>query len=283
MLFRSGYRICYISYGFDLADHPDVSVNQDLNLSAWRIFTPSHLHLDYLRSRSLIQARNVVVTGHPRLDEIVKAVNAGRETRCLQDRPFRVLWAPHHSVGTEWLRFGTFHYTSQTILRFAHENSDIHFVLRQHHILYEMLVQFNIYSQEQVDEFLMCWERLPNTSFDEDPSYVRSFAESDILLTDGVSFLAEYQVTLKPVVFIERKDHIAWTSFGERTLEGVYAFYDIGEALRKILSLKNGEEDERYSARRKLAEMMMPFPEGATERILHEIRKGLAEECRKTC
>jgi hypothetical protein len=280
----SGYRVCYVPYGMEIAEQPDVTVNQDLHQSAWRIFTPSEIHVNYFKSRSLIQAHNVIAVGHPRLDLIAAASLIAKEKRAMEfltgklaltRNRFRVLWAPHHSVGSDWLRFGTFHFTSMAILDFVRKNPDITFVLREHHILYEMLVKFNLLSEDEVKQFVALWESLGNTEIDRNPSYIDSFSNTDVLLTDGVSFLAEYQVTQKPIIFIERFDHMPFTEVGEYIIRGVYRCDNITIALEKIIELKNGLGDNLDIIRKDISAMLMPFPNGSAGKILQEIRNGL--------
>jgi hypothetical protein len=42
------------------------------------------------------------------------------------------------------------------------------------------------------------------------------------LLTDGISFLAEYQIMDKPLVFLDSKVHERFTELGERVAQGTY-------------------------------------------------------------
>lgn len=62
-------------------------------------------------------------------------------------------------------------------------------------------------------------------------------ADSDIVLTNGVSAFYEMQIQRKPIVALLRKDHAAFTAEGKPILEGVHVQTDISAAQRDILRL----------------------------------------------
>ena len=275
----AAYRPCYIPYGLDLVVEVGVARSHELHHSAWRIFVPSQGHVEFYRNHALNAGVNVVAVGHPRLDEIAEAARRSAAQRGTQaGRPFRLLWAPHHSVGGDWLNFGTFPHVCNDVIAYAQAHADVLVCLRVHHILYAILRNDKIMTQEEIDEFLRIWNGLPNTSLDEDPSYVGSFAWADALLTDGLSFLAEFQLTEKPLVFLERADHVPFSSVGEMVVQGCYREPTIAAALQRVDDLRSGADDPLRETRRKVAQALTPFPGRAALRILEEIKQGLARE-----
>ena len=56
---------------------------------------------------------------------------------------------------------------------------------------------------------------LDNLSIDDDWNYINSFEWSDMLITDGISFIAEYPLTNKPIVFIENPNHMKFNQNGQ--------------------------------------------------------------------
>lgn len=64
-------------------------------------------------------------------------------------------------------------------------------------------------------EFMEKLDVLDNISVDDGWNYIDSFEWSDMLVTDGVSFIAEYPLTNKPIVFIENPHHMKFNSNGE--------------------------------------------------------------------
>ena len=270
----AAYRICYVPYGLETVQTPSSTVNTGFFHSAWRVFACSEKQADYFRRESLLEGMNVRVTGNPRLDEIA---SRSREQQGRAEN-YTVLWAPHHSVGEQWLSFGTFPESCWKILEFARSYSNLNFVLRGHHILYKTLLNMGAMTAEEVSRFRDEWSSLGNTSVEEGACYVDAFTKSDVLLSDGVSFIAEYQVTGKPVVFIEREGHVDFNVLGKVTVQGTYRVPTAEKAIEKILSLKEGGDDALKRARGFTDAELRPYPGAAAERILHEIRTGIADE-----
>lgn len=269
----SAYRTCYVPYGLETVQTPASTVNTEFFYSAWRIYACAEKQAQYFLEESLVGGTNVRVVGNPRLDMI--AERCAREPR--GERPFTVLWTPHHSAGAHWLSFATFHQNCWDILRFADEQRDIAFILRGHHILFKTMIDLGAMTPDSIETFRTKWSALPNTRIDESACFSDVFVQSDVMLGDGVSFLTEYQVTGKPVIFIERPDHVAFNVFGQSTIPGTYRVANAEEAFARILDLKAGGDDPLAAARQTSAALMRPFPGQAAERILDDIRAGISD------
>jgi hypothetical protein len=102
------------------------------------------------------------------------------------------------------------------MLAWARDHSDIDVVLRPHPFMFGTLVDREVMTASEVAEWRSAWHELPNTSVDENSSPADLFANCDLLLTDGISFLVEYPlVTGKPCVFIEHSGHWPFSPIGE--------------------------------------------------------------------
>lgn len=216
------YKVCYVPYDFSVAEISHITLEQPLFQNAWKIFVASKRHYDYYIAKN--PKLNIEISYSPKLEEIAK-----RSRMTTYKNKKIVLWAPHHSVGDEWLRFGTFHQNYLQVLGLAKRNPDINFVLRGHHLLFSMLREHRKFSNEDVQSFLSKWTSLQNTSLDKNPDYAESFGNSDVLLTDGISFLIEYLVTGKPLIFIERREHEKFTTVGEHIVKFAYRCNEIDE------------------------------------------------------
>jgi len=280
---QSGFfRICNLPYALDLVADIEETINQEFHHAAWRVFVPSELHVRHFQQHSRTGGRNVYAVGHPGLDSIWSARSStGRWPFSKKDGGFRILWAPHHSVTAERLNFGTIHLIWRDMLMFARENPAIEIVMRPHHIMFEILERSKLMTAADIDEFLSGWNALPNTSIDREPEYALLFAAADILLTDGISFLGEFQVTGKPVVFIEREGHWPFSIVGERVVQGTYRCADVQSALEQVLHLRNGGQDPLSSTRSQISSELILEPGNSASLILDEIRRGLKDERRR--
>lgn len=52
--------------------------------------------------------------------------------------------------------------------------------------------------------------------------YIESFEWSDMLITDGISFVAEYPLTYQPIIFIENEKHIKFNANGDLAYDCCY-------------------------------------------------------------
>jgi hypothetical protein len=258
-------KICYLPYEFEIAEVPHVNVEQELFQKAWKIFAPSSAHEIYYKTKN--NKLNLEMNFHPKLEVIaenseMRGENLGRK---------RVLWAPHHSVSDDWLRFGTFHQIYRDFCNFVMNNSHIDFVLRGHHLLFDYVIKYEKLTTLELEEFLSTWEALPNAFFDRNPDYADSFAESDILFTDGISFLAEYQVTKKPLVFLEREGHEALTRVGEHFVEGTYSCSSLSSALEMLESFSQGSLESKYGRRVGKADELLSANRNSAQQICETI------------
>lgn len=274
-------RLCYVPYNLYVADIPDRSVNAEYLLACWRIFAINQSNADYFYDNSKIGGAAVAVTGLPKLDAIRAAVLAGDEAWPVarkEGRGFRVLWAPHHSVSGDWLRFGSFEKQHREMLAWAEQESDVEFTLRPHHLTFESVISGGAMSREELDEFTRRWDALPNTGMDETASCAGSFAASDVLITDGVSFLAEYAPTERPLVFVDREDRASLTDLGQAALNAAYRVDSIAEARSVVTRYRREGHDPQAAARRGLREFLMPNEGFSANAIVEAVRRGIAAE-----
>lgn len=162
----------------------------------------------------------VHLTGSPKLDvlqrEARQAIAQWPIAASTGTRNFRLVWAPHHSYDNNWLNFGTFASVHEAMLGFAKSHPNVDVVLRPHPFLFGTLTDRGVISGEQLARWQAEWSSLPNTAIHTDGSYASLFMATDLLVTDGISFLGEYPIlTGKPTIFIENEGHWEFSPLGE--------------------------------------------------------------------
>ena len=199
----------------------------------------------------------VVVVGSPKLDELVAAVQRGAAQNVENSpiaeangdarpndyapsskfddfssqigqiggkygdisAPPSMVFAPHHSYSPHWLNFGTFAATKDLMLEVAQRNPDTQFALRAHPFMWGTLVDREVLTPADVASWRATWDSLPNTEDASAWPLARVFG-CDVLVSDGISFLAEYPLaTGKTGIFLERPDHWPFTALGELAAE----------------------------------------------------------------
>ena len=232
-------RIAYIPYySLSLVREPGVAgdfaeevaphyFTQRSHQLASLIFSPSSAIKRAFATTSRGDA-GVHVVGSPKLDALVAeyreatgagtsggagvgAESAGRPARATT----RVTWAPHHSYSPHWLNFGNFAETCWAMLELARNNAQTEFVLRAHPFMFGTLIDRGVMSTAELTDWQTQWDALANTRDGAELSLTEVF-DTDLLVTDGISFLAEYPLaTGKPSLFIERDGHWRFSEVGE--------------------------------------------------------------------
>ena len=159
----------------------------------------------------------VVVVGSTKLDALVAEVAAVTQVGDVAETRAhtRITWAPHHSYSPHWLNFGNFAETCWQMLDLARNNAQTEFVLRAHPFMFGTLTDRSVMTAAEVADWQAQWAALPNTSDGAELSLAEVF-DTDLLVTDGISFLAEYPLAVgRPSLFIERPDHWRFSEPGE--------------------------------------------------------------------
>ena len=219
------------------------------------------------------QGRQYRVTGHPKADILRRAAEQPRG-----DQPFTVLWSAHHSIGEDWLKFGTFHRTARQMVALARSHPEWRFVFSAHQALLTRLETAEPpLTRAFVDEFQRAWADLPNTEVFGGGDYAPLFAQSDVLVCDGLSWLMEFQLVNKPVVFLERRGHAPFNELGRISLEGMHRVSSVDEAIPLLEGFAAGQPDPLGAAQREVGERLFGL-RGAAPRIVDAIREQVAAE-----
>ncbi len=241
--------------------------------NAWRVFVANDLAKTEISGQApFVRPDQLVVTGHPKADILLRGISDHRDSA---PRPFTVLWSAHHSIGEDWTRFGLFHRMALDMVELARRNPDWNFVLSLHPALATRLESAEApLSAEFVAEFWSGWHSLPNTSVFPGGDYGPLFARTDVLVSDGLSWLLEYQLAGKPVVFLRRSDSRPFNSLGDRALAGMNQAASMTEVATLLSGFASGEPDSHAAAQADVITDLFG-PPGAAARITATIRAAL--------
>lgn len=272
-------RLCLVPYGMTIVtsfgDHSGdgltpLAFDQQYHRAAWKVFCENEISCSYYRSFNHSDPEKFVVSGYPKLDRLLQAKGKGiwpLEER--NGRTFRVVWAPHYSLGENGPGFGVFNLIWKDMLDWAKKAPDIQFVLKPHPALFREVI-----NAEAVTSFRKLWLSQPNCGIEEG-LYGELFDASDVLVTDGISFLTEYHLFGKPLVFFDSGHHAPFNSLGkmaEACSDRVRSFEELRAA---VLEYKRGKKWGYEAERAKLLEVLLPNDEPAANYILGSIAEGL--------
>jgi len=283
-------KLCYVPYSVahiinlkNIATHDDPETDSPLHRAAWKLFYATEDQRRHFAETSLRQGDNLEIVGHPKVRRLQRlgAENPLWPIEQAGPRRFRLIWSPHHSIDNNWLRFGLFPAVYRQMLEWAKEDSSIEMVLSFHPATLARIMEgTDGVSAEQCEAFLREWDGLANTARWAAGNYAGLMQASDCLITDGVSFLTEYQFFTKPVIFLERADHLPFSTAGERIIRGVHAVADVAAARDLVRHFAAGLADDCAQAQRENTAWLAGDKlagGSAAERIIASIRRGLRE------
>lgn len=269
-------------YGFNIIEsiskdpnEQDIHANLAFHKSCAQIFLETELMKTMMSPKSSRGGDNFVATGHPKLERLAGArykTPYWPIERNVNDS-VKIIWAPHHSyTGDGWMSFGLFIDVYKDMLDWVKEDKKIEIVLKPHPALFTSLVGNHRISQADLQSFLNEWNMQPNTAIIEDGDYGPLMVGSDIMLTDGVSFLAEYMLFWeKPLIFLENKNHAKFNVMGQMIEDAVYVVHDVITVKGLVKDFISGDIDEKQSVRHHVFKQLMPFESGAANRIVESV------------
>jgi CDP-glycerol glycerophosphotransferase (TagB/SpsB family) len=221
---------------------------------------------------------HVHFTGSPKIDNLAREAQAGMSSWPLEEGKFKIIWAPHHSYSPHWYNFGVFSKIYTQMLEFATANPDIQIVLRPHPFLWGTLTDRKVIDADDLTSWRKSWSELPNTYTDEDGSYAGLFLATDVLVTDGISFLGEYPlVTRKPAIFFENPEHWSFSATGEIAAASSVRVKSFAELTEVIENAKQNSLPSRETEIQKLVEASSPHPGESATRIIEIVYQDLVK------
>ena len=216
---------------------------------------------------------HVYLTGTPKLDALVNKVSNGDKSWPLVNPGnFKMIWAPHHSFSKAWLNFGNFPSMFEDMLQFASDNSTVDIVLRPHPLMFRTLIDRDVIAETVLDDWLAKWNSLTNTSVDSQDDVALLFGAADLMVTDGISFLAEYPLaTNKPGIFFENPEHWPLSDLGELAVRANIKVSTFAEFLEQFEAVRSSGLPDFARQISNLREVAQPFPGLAASKIVEVV------------
>lgn len=218
------YLSCYIPYNHDVGVFGG-TVNQHNQLFhnvQWKIFTPHECSFSIYKRFSAAKGRNVVVTGYPPMEPFFCKQDINKKSSWNNfDGRKRIIWAPHHTIDVEYLPFSNFLIYADEMLKLAEKYSNkIFWSFKPHPELRYKLYKYHAWGKKKTDLYYKKWEDSSFSQLDQG-EYVNLFMESDAMIHDCGSFLAEYMYVKKPVLYMLNVDNNLsyYNSFGRKALK----------------------------------------------------------------
>jgi hypothetical protein len=258
----------------------NTAVDSDYHRAAWLVFCTNQMMLEAAVRDGARGGAQFRVVGHPKADDLLAATPGWPLGSTADDatRPGRIVWSAHHTIAQGWTDFGSFHVIRDSMLAWARERTDVQFVFLPHPALLPFPdSDVSPINRPDFDAWMQEWAELPNTTVLSEADYGPTLAASDVMVTDGLSMLIEYQLFDKPVIFFERAGHRPFNAIGEQVIRGVHPVHTADEARRLAEKFLGGHPDPLRPRQRDNVRRLFGAPASA-ERILAALRSEIARE-----
>lgn len=218
--------------------------------------------------------RHVVVSGHPRMDGLADLENFPTDPELLRQIGSRraVLWNAHFSFDAD--QWSTFDLLAMDIFEAFAARPDLALLFRPHPLLWQRLVNLGLLDAAGIAA-LRQELSARGVIIDERPDHRHAFAASSAMMSDTGSFLMEYLVTGKPVLYLVNPHGLGLNEEGE----AVARYYDRADSAQGVCAFLDGldKRPEGDVQRRKAAipEFFAEFDGRAGQRIVAHMKEVL--------
>ena len=276
---RSLVAILYYGYGGLFVSNEKKTPFLPNIVFAWRYFVSNEATRAMSVSRNPLLAGNAVVSGYCKMDRLAAEIDKAVHT---PGGKKKVLVCPHHTIDAAEdgaLALSTFLANADALLRLPDEFPEVDFVFRPHPLLFVRLATPKWWGSERTAEYRAKLEAHPNVEFQQGGDYFATFAESDAMIHDCGSFLAEYFYTGRPQCFMLREGCATERQllpFSRRLMDYVYKARDGEEISAFVRDVVAGGRDPLAEGRAAFAasEVCVNHP-GATGRVVDAVIKGI--------
>lgn len=233
------YLSCYVPYDHQVSQYNDnqAQYNQNFHNAMWQIFVPHTESKDIFTHAAVTQGTNVSVTGYPACEPYIDKMQPIKSAWRVQDsKKSKIIWAPHHTIDYPELPYSNFLKYADFFQKLALQYSEtVQWAFKPHPLLKSKLYKYAGWGKERTDLYYAFWENQPNTQL-ESGAYEDLFMESDAMIHDCGSFLAEYLYLKKPVLYLANDINIKdyFNPFGVKAFDACEHAYTKEEIIHFI-------------------------------------------------
>ncbi|HDY8179552.1 TPA: CDP-glycerol glycerophosphotransferase family protein [Vibrio vulnificus] len=202
---------CYVPYSHQISfyDNNYAQYDRPFHNLMWKIFAPQEQETKVFEEYSVNKGRNVVVSGYPGVEILMDEVDAPSVWKSQRTGvKKKVIWAPHHTIQNGKLKFSNFYSQAELILKLSDKyKKEIQWCFKPHPLLFNNLIKDGVWSKSKVLSFYNSWQDSDYRQT-ELGDYVEIFKQSDAMIHDSGSFLAEYLYTNKPVLHLAEDEKV---------------------------------------------------------------------------
>lgn len=248
----------------------------------WRYFVSNPQTLALWTEKNPLLQASARLSGYAKMDRLASvSVHA--------ERPKTVIIAPHHSLPQsgvdDGLTLSTFLTHAEFFLQLPKEYPQVKFVFRPHPLLFPRLATAAWWGAEKTAAYRAAMEAMPNVEFQQGGDYFETFANSDALIHDCGSFLAEYFYTGRPQCYLlasRETEEREFLPFGRKLVDLTYKAFDAA-AVREFMDevVQKGNDAKRQARDEFAASDVCCFYPHATDRVVAEVIGAIEGETQR--
>ena len=247
---------------------------------AWRYFVSNEATRAMNVARNPNLSANIVVSGYCKMDRL-ETLKASRPAPCATRRK-KVILCPHHTIdkAADGLALSTFLLHADLLLKLPEMFPEIDFVFRPHPLLFPRLATAKWWGEAKTAAYREKMAAYPNVEYQQGGDYFATFLDSDAMIHDCGSFLAEYFYTGRPQCYLlEGRKTVdeQFLPFSRRLLDYAHKAFTGDEIVAFIRDVVLAGKDPEAAARAAFAkrEVCVNHPH-ATDAVIGNILAALA-------
>ncbi len=268
--------VYHSSYSYMLAGNTE-KLNMDMYHWSFRYYTDSQYYLGAIRTIKRYSG-NAKYLGYPKMDQFYSS----HSLKISEKKT--IIYAPHHSVHYTRFKSATFEKNYRYFLELVKKyKSDVLWIYKPHPLLRANSIKANIFkTQEEYDDYVHELENTGCVLIADSGDYFGLFKSSDAMITDSISFLAEYQFTGKPLLLLKSGEE-KYNEFGDRIVDILYScagddFDAIETFVKQVIEGKDPMYERRNIFFRENLDYRGGGGESANRRIYQDIKESLTEQ-----
>lgn len=260
----------YTSYGYSTSNwHSQLDMKEYRLL--WKHFVLTGIEKEMMESR-ITKCSNTKVFGYTKMDSLYEKEIKTRSR-------LKIIVAPHHTIEEGVINYSTFLKYAEFWLQLPGKYSDIDFVFRPHPLLRAQLINNIEWNIEKVDKYFKEMDSITNVEYQNGGDYLETFMNSDAIIHDCGSFMAEYLYTGKPACYLLKDvDHNKnnYNKFAQMCIEQHYAAYNEDDIYSFIDNVVLNKRDDMKENREKFYEENLKYDyPNVTSKILDYLKKEI--------
>lgn len=271
-------KICVLLYAFtQLEDTYSSTLNRDFFCNVYYYFAENthamQKNISHFKKRHRKGIQKSVCYGMAGMEDVLRGKDAQSRSWEFSKQDFRVMWTPRWTTDSK-LGGSNFFVYREALLDYAKGHLDMDFLFRPHPMMFENFIRTGEMTAEEVKEYKKKIEQMPNVSLDVEKEYAATVWNSSVLVSDISSFMVEYFLTGKPILYCASNMECELAENAKELVKGCYVVCNKEEMFRVLEQLKKGEDPLRDTREKLMKPLFGENIERIPEQIVEELFRG---------